>query len=94
MALVPQTAILCRLDYFLISKSNTNIVISCEHKISYESDHSIVTLSIDSNIYNRGPVYFKLNNNSLLLDSEYQQKIKDNINDIARINKDAIPNTL
>ena len=85
--------ILCRLDYFLISKSITNIVISCEHKISYKSDHSIVPLSIDSNIYNRGPGYFKLNN-SLLLDGEYQQKIKDNINDIARINKDANTNTL
>ena len=85
--------ILCRLDYFLISKSITNIVISCEHKISYTSNHSIVTLSIDSNIYNRGPGYFKLNN-SLLLDNESQQKIKDNINDIARINKDANPNTL
>ena len=45
------------------------------------------------NIYNRGPGYFKLNN-SLLLDGEYQQNIKDNINDIARINKDANPNTL
>ena len=68
-------------------------MISCEHKISYKSDHSIVPLSIDSNIYNRGPGYFKLNN-SLLLDGEYQQKIKDNINDIARINKDANTNTL
>ena len=68
-------------------------MISCEHKISYKSDNSIVTLSIDSNIYNRGPGYFKLNN-SLLLDGEYQQKIKDNINGIARINKDANPNTL
>ena len=51
-----------------------------------------VTLSIDSNVYNRGPGYFKLNN-SLLLDSEYQQRIKENINDIAEINKNAKPNT-
>ena len=85
--------ILCRLDYLLISKSITNIVIPCEHKISYKSDHSIVTVSIVSNIYNRGPGYFKLNN-SLLLDGEYQQKIKDNISYIARIIKDANPNTL
>ena len=44
-------------------------------------------------MYIRGPGYFKLNN-SLLLDSEYQQRIKENINDIANINKDANPNTL
>ena len=50
-------------------------------------------MSIDSNVYNRGPGYFKLNN-SLLLDSKYQQRIKENINDIANINKDANPNTL
>ena len=85
--------ILCRLDYFLLSKSIANTVIFCEHKTSFKSDHSIVTLSIDSNVYNRGPGYFKLNN-SLLLDSEYQQRIKENINDIAEINKNANPNTL
>ena len=68
-------------------------MIFCEHKTSYKSDHSIVTLSIDSNVYNRGPGYFKLNN-SLLLDSDYQQRIKENINDIAEINKNANPNTL
>ena len=68
-------------------------MIFCEHKISFKSDHSIVTLSIDSNVYNSGPGYFK-RNNSLLLDSEYQQRIKENINDIAEINKNANPNTL
>ena len=70
-----------------------NTVISCEYKTSYKSDHSNVKLSIDSNVYNRGPGYFKLNN-SLLLDSEYQQRSKENINDIANINKNANPNTL
>ena len=85
--------IFCRLDYFLISKNISNIVISCEHKTSYKSDHSIVTLSIDFNECKRGPVYFKLNN-SLILDTEYQQQIKENINNIAIINNDANPNTL
>ena len=67
--------ILCRLDYFLFSKNISNSVITCEHKTSYKSDHSIVTLSIDTNTCERGPGYFKLNN-SLILDTEYQQKIK------------------
>ena len=85
--------IFCRLDYFLISKNISNIVISCEDKTSYKSDHSIVTLSIDLNECKRGPGYFKLNN-SLILDTEYQQQIKENINNIAIINNDANPNTL
>ena len=86
MTLLPQTANFMSTRFVLISKSIANIVISCEHKISYKSDHSIVTLSIDANMY-------KLNN-SLLLDSKYQQNIKENIKDIARINKDANSNTL
>ena len=85
--------ILCRLDYFLISKNISNSVISCKHKTSYKSDHSIVTLSNDTNTCERGHGYVKLNN-SLILDTECQQKIKENINNIARINKDANPNTL
>ena len=50
-------------------------------------------MSIDLNEYIRGPGYFKLNN-SLILDTEYQQQIKENINTIAIINNDANPNTL
>ena len=55
-------SILCRLDYFLLSKRIAKTVIFCEHETSFKSDHSIVSLSIDSNVYNRGPGYFKLNN--------------------------------
>ena len=85
--------IFCRLDYFLISKNIANTVVSCEHNFSYKSDHSIVKLTIDINSYERGPGYFKLNN-SLILDNEYQQTIKESIKEIATINKDANPNTL
>ena len=85
--------IFCRLDYFLISKNIANTVVSCEHNFSYKSDHSIVKLTIDTNSYERGPGYFKLNN-SLILDNEYQQTIKESIKEIATINKNANPNTL
>ena len=85
--------IFCRLDYFLISKNIANTVVSCEYNFSYKSDHSIVKLTIDINSYERGPGYFKLNN-SLILDNEYQQTIKESIKEIATINKDANPNTL
>ena len=85
--------IFCRLDYFLISKNIANTVVSCEHNFSYKSDHSIVKLTIDTNSYERGPGYFKLNN-SLILDNEYQQTIKESIKEIATMNKDANPNTL
>ena len=51
----------------------------------YKSDHSIVTLSIDLNECKRGPGYFKLNN-SLILDTEYHQHNKENVNNIANTN--------
>ena len=41
----------------------------------------------------RGPGYFKLNN-SVLLETEYQDKIKQSITEQAEINKEANPNTL
>lgn len=67
--------IFSRLDYFLISNNLLNVVVSCEHKISFKSDHSIVLLQIDVNNCVRGPGYFKLNN-SILLETKYQDIIK------------------
>ena len=84
---------LCRLDYFLISDNVANSVISCTHKASFKSDHSVVMLKIELKQEAKGPGYFKLNN-SLLLDEEYKEKIKHSINEITTINKDANPNTL
>ena len=70
-----------------------NSVSSCEHRISYKSDHSIVELNIDVFNFQRGPGYFKLNN-SFLLDNQYQESIRKSITEITTINKDANPNTL
>ena len=41
----------------------------------------------------KGPGYFKLNN-SLILEQDYQNKIKHSINETAEINKNSNPNTL
>ena len=69
--------IFCRLDYFLISDNLKNSAVSCNHNISYKSDHSPVSLKINFLKLTRGPGYFKLNN-SLLLETEYQEIIKAN----------------
>ena len=84
--------IFCRLEYFLISENLRNSIVSSRHSIGFKSDHSIVSLSIDLIILIRGPGYFKLNS-SLLLNEDYQEKIKKCIAEIAEINKDANPNT-
>ena len=78
--------ILCRLDYFLISDNLRNSIFSSRHYIGYKSDHSIVSLNIDLINLTRGPDYFKLNN-SLLLDEDYQEIIKNSISEIAEIRK-------
>ena len=85
--------ILCRLDYFLISNNLSNSVASCSQKASFKSDHSVVLLKLELKNEEKGPGYFKLNN-SLLLDEEYKVKIRQCINEITTINKDANPNTL
>ena len=85
--------IFSRLDYFLISDNLKNSVVSCNHNISYKSDHSLVSLNIDLFNLTRGPGYFKLNN-SLLLEAEYQKIIKKNVNETVLINKESNPNTL
>ena len=86
-------SILCRLYYFLISDNLTNSVVSCIHKVSFKSDHSVVMLNIDLKQEVKGPGYFKMNN-SLLLDEDYKVKIERSINKITTINKEANPNTL
>ena len=85
--------IFSRLDCFLISENLKNLIVTCKHNISYKSDHSPVCLNIDVINLTRGPGYFKLNN-SLLLDTEYQETIKKSINEIALINEGSNPNTL
>ena len=55
-------------------------------------DHSKVSLNIDLLNLTRGPGYLKLNN-SLLLDNDYQETVKQSIAEIADINKETNPNT-
>ena len=85
--------IFCRLDYFLVSSNILNIIRQCNITTGFRSDHSIVfmTLCINENV--RGPGFFKLNN-SVILELEYQDKIKKAIADIVEINKEANPMTL
>ena len=73
----------------------SNSVVSIEHKLGYKSDHSLVLLKIDVTQHTRGLGYFKLNN-SLLLDNEYQEQIKKNIEKKEKVafNTEANPNTL
>lgn len=82
-----------RLDYFLVSDNIINRVKQCKIDMGYDSDHSIVLLTINNNMQQKGSGYFKLNN-SLILDSIYQDNIRKTINETADLNKNANPNTL
>ena len=57
------------------------------------TDHSLVELKLHKIQPERGPGYFKLNN-SILLDTQYQTQIKQEILNTVQNNKDANPNTL
>ena len=69
--------IMCRLDYFLISKAVTKIVKTCKITTSIQTDHKMVIMEIDSKITNnRGPGLWKFNN-SLLDDHTYCKKVHE-----------------
>ena len=57
------------------------------------SDHSLVSLVLNLSKLERGKGYVKVNN-SLVLQPEYQDKIRNSIKESAEINKTANPNTL
>ena len=60
-----------RLDYWLISDSLQDEIISVEIKASIKTDHSAITLSINSlDETERGPNFWKFNSN-LVNDSDY-----------------------
>ena len=50
-------------------------------------------MTLNSNITKRGPSSFKINN-SILLNPEYQNKIRNSITEIVQFNAEANPNTL
>ena len=85
--------IFCRLDFFLISNNLCNLISKCNIKPGYKTDHSLVQLNIDNLLLGKGRGYFKINN-SILLDVDYQNKIKQSINDITNLNKECNPNTM
>ena len=80
----------CRLDYFLTSVSLLNVIENSEIITGIRSDHEPVTLTLCLNKEKRGPGYFKINN-SILLDNEYQEKIKSSIEDIVEFNSGSDP---
>ena len=83
----------CRLDYFLTSSRIRNIINNSYITSGIKSDHYPVLFSIAINPNKRGPGYFKLNN-SLLLDTEYQNMIKQSIQTITSVNEGCNPNTM
>ena len=85
--------IFSRLDYFLLSENITNYIIKTQIKPGYNSDHSLVSIEIDFVKLDRGPGVFKMNN-SVLLEHEYQNQIRQDIETIGTLNKDSNPNTL
>ena len=69
------------------------MITNCQITTGFRSDHSIVYFNLTTEKHARGPGYFKLNN-SVILDKEYQDKIKQAIDEIVEINKEANPNVL
>ena len=57
------------------------------------SDHSMISLELNLNKIGRSKGYFKVNN-SLVLQPEYQDKIRNAIKETVDINKNANPNKL
>ena len=57
------------------------------------SDHSLISFDVSINKTERGKCHFKMNN-SLLLQTDFQEKVRNVIKDTTEINKSANPNTL
>ena len=70
--------IFCRVDYFLISENIINYTNKTQIKPGYNTDHSLISMELDFVKIDRGPGVFKMNN-SVLLESEYQRQIRQNI---------------
>ena len=72
-----------RLDFFLVSDSLMPYVDSTKIAPGIQSDHSMISISIDFNRFHRGRGFFKFNN-SLLKDAAYISLVKSNIKDLVR----------
>ena len=69
------------------------MITKCKITTGFRSDHSLVHFNLIIDNQPRGPGFFKLNN-SVILERDYQNKIKQSIQEIAEVNKDCNPNTL
>ena len=70
----------CRLDFWLIASFLSSYVIDDKIKPSIKTDHSMISLHIQGNNFEkRGPGFWKFNA-ALLKDTDYVQKVKDIIN--------------
>ena len=71
----------CRLDSLLISQKLANLVTSCKIFHAPETDHSAISLHLQTKIkqQNRGPGFWKFNN-SLLRDEAYVNELRKNVN--------------
>ena len=77
----------CRLDYFLVPKTNKKFVIGTKITSSVKTDHKCVELLIHIDKYKRGPGLWKINND-ILNDSEYTNNIKTLIERVWRENNE------
>ena len=69
----------CRLDYWLVYKQLSHIVINTKMKSSTLTDHSAITLTLQSKGYTqRGPGFWKFNN-SLLDDHDFVDQLNNMI---------------
>ena len=70
----------CRLDYFLISEDLCNLTKTCDILLAPESDHSAISIHIqsDSSAQKKGPGFWKFNT-ALLEDESYTAALRENI---------------
>ena len=70
----------CRLDYFLISDDLCNLTKKCDILLAPESDHSAVSIHIQSDILaqKKGPGFWKFNT-TLLQDESYITALRENL---------------
>ena len=78
-----KTQIQCRLDFFLISNTICPAVSNAEILSGYRTDHSMITVRINTATDPRGPGFWKLNTH-LLTESEYINLIRKTITDISK----------
>ena len=86
-------AALSKFTRILVSNNIFNDVSECNISYGFKTDHATVSMVINTVSTKHGPGSFKINN-SILLETEYQEKVKEAIRDISNINKDANANTL